>query len=288
MFEVFLKSIEKKLSELTTTDNCEYSNLLDAIQYSTSAGGKRIRPCLLMEFCRICGGDPKVALNFASALEMIHTYSLIHDDLPCMDNDDTRRGRPACHIAFGEATALLAGDALLTDAFKAALSTEDLPPERIVRAAKVLSECAGTHGMIGGQVIDLKYEEHEAPLEVVKELYRLKTGALLKAAATIGCILAGADEAKITSAAVFAEKIGLAFQIRDDILDIIGDEKELGKPIGSDNESNKSTYVTHVGLEKAQEDVERFTDEAVKALDIFGAEAGELKKFAVSLAERKN
>lgn len=288
MFEVFLKSIEKKLSELTTTDNCEYSNLLDAMQYSTSAGGKRIRPCLLMEFCRICGGDPKVALNFASALEMIHTYSLIHDDLPCMDNDDTRRGRPACHIAFGEATALLAGDALLTDAFKAALSTEDLPPERIVRAAKVLSECAGTHGMIGGQVIDLKYEEHEAPLEVVKELYRLKTGALLKAAATIGCILAGADEAKITSAAVFAEKIGLAFQIRDDILDIIGDEKELGKPIGSDNESNKSTYVTHVGLEKAQEDVERFTDEAVKALDIFGAEAGELKKFAVSLAERKN
>ena len=288
MFEVFLKSIEKKLSELTTTDNCEYSNLLDAMQCSTSAGGKRIRPCLLMEFCRICGGDPKVALNFASALEMIHTYSLIHDDLPCMDNDDTRRGRPACHIAFGEATALLAGDALLTDAFKAALSTEDLPPERIVRAAKVLSECAGTHGMIGGQVIDLKYEEHEAPLEVVKELYRLKTGALLKAAATIGCILAGADEAKITSAAVFAEKIGLAFQIRDDILDIIGDEKELGKPIGSDNESNKSTYVTHVGLEKAQEDVERFTDEAVKALDIFGAEADELKKFAVSLAERKN
>lgn len=287
MFENYILDIENKIKEILSAKDCEYSHLFEAMSYSAEAGGKRIRPCLLMEFMRVCGANPIKALNFAVALEMIHTYSLIHDDLPCMDDDNIRRGKPSCHIKFGEATALLAGDALLTDAFRVALSTSDLPYENICNAARILSECSGSDGMIGGQVIDLKYEDKIADLNVVKELYRLKTGCLLKAAASIGCILAGATEDKISSAVEFAEKIGLAFQIRDDILDVISTEEELGKPIGSDSESQKSTYVSLVGLEKAQKDVQRYTDEAVLALDVFGTEAENLKQFALSLVGRK-
>ena len=288
MFELYGKDIENKLNEILTPKISEYSHLIDAMAYSAEAGGKRIRPKLLMEFMRVAGGNPQNALNFACALEMIHTYSLIHDDLPCMDDDDMRRGKPSCHIKYGEATALLAGDALLTDAFKIALSTENVPFDRVCKAAKILSECAGSDGMIGGQVIDLKYEEQKAPLSVVLELYRLKTGALLKAAATIGCILAGATDDMITAACCFAEKIGLAFQIRDDILDIISTAEELGKPIGSDAESEKSTYVSLVGLDKAQEDVISFTNQAINALDAFSADTTELKTFALKLVERRN
>lgn len=288
MFDSFEKEIELKLNEILTARNCEYSHLIDAMAYSAKAGGKRIRPKLLMEFMRVAGGDPHNALNFACALEMIHTYSLIHDDLPCMDDDDMRRGKPACHIKYGEATALLAGDALLTDAFSVALSTENVPFDRVCHAAKVLSECAGSDGMIGGQVIDLKYEEQKAPLEVVLELYRLKTGALLKAAATIGCILAGASNEMIKAACCFAEKIGLAFQIRDDILDIISTADELGKPIGSDAESEKSTYVSLIGLNKAQDDVISYTNEAIKALESFKQDTSELKAFALQLVDRRN
>ncbi|MBQ3550211.1 MAG: polyprenyl synthetase family protein [Clostridia bacterium] len=288
MFEIYEKLIEARLNEILSNKECEYSHLIEAMAYSAEAGGKRIRPKLLMEFMRVAGGQPENALNFACALEMIHTYSLIHDDLPCMDDDDMRRGRPSCHIKFGEATALLAGDALLTDAFKIALSTENVPFERVCKAAKVLSECAGSDGMIGGQIIDLKYEEQKAPLTVVLDLYRLKTGALLKAAATIGCILAGANDEIINASCVFAEKIGLAFQIRDDILDIISTAEELGKPIGSDAESEKSTYVSLVGLDKAQEDVVSFTNEAINALEAFSADTTELKAFALKLIERRN
>lgn len=287
MFESYIVNIEQKLKDVLTIKDCEYSHLLEAMSYSAEAGGKRIRPCLLMEFMRVAGGNPENALNFAVALEMIHTYSLIHDDLPCMDDDDMRRGKPSCHIKFGEATALLAGDALLTDAFRVALSTENVPFDRVCKAAKVLSECSGSDGMIGGQVIDLKYEEQSADLEVVKDLYRLKTGGLIKAAASIGCILAGATESMIASAVEFAEKIGLAFQIRDDVLDVISIEEELGKPIGSDSESQKSTYVSLVGLEKAQKDVQMYTDEAITALNVFGKESETLKKFALSLVGRK-
>lgn len=288
MFEGYIKSIEQKLKEVLSLKECEYSHLLEAMAYSAEAGGKRIRPCLLMEFMRVAGGNPEDALNFAVSLEMIHTYSLIHDDLPCMDDDDMRRGKPSCHIKFGEATALLAGDALLTDAFRVALSTENLPFDRVCRAARVLSECAGSDGMIGGQVIDLKYEDKKADLEVIKELYLLKTGGLLKAAASIGCILAGATDTEITSAVEFAEKIGLAFQIRDDILDVISTEEELGKPIGSDSESQKSTYVSLVGLEQAQNDVQKFTDDAIAAISIFGDNADNLRQFALALVGRKN
>ena len=183
MLNCYNEMIENRLGEVLSIKETEYSHLTEAMTYSAEAGGKRIRPKLLLEFMRVAGGNPEKALNFAIGLEMIHTYSLIHDDLPCMDNDDMRRGKPSCHIKYGEATALLAGDALLTDAFTTALSTEGIPAECVVKAAKILSECAGSNGMIGGQVIDLKYENSKAPLEVVLELYRLKTGALLKAAA---------------------------------------------------------------------------------------------------------
>ena len=287
MFDNYEVLIENKLNDVLNTAGTEYDELLKAMSYSASAGGKRIRPKLLMEFMRVAGGNPEDALNFAVALEMIHTYSLIHDDLPCMDNDDMRRGKPSCHKAFGESTALLAGDALLTESFGLAAKTENIPFERVVSALAKLSECAGVNGMIGGQVIDLKYENSKAPLEVVSELYRLKTGALLKAAATIGCILAGADEVKTEKACKIAEKLGLAFQIRDDILDIIGDEKTLGKPIGSDSQQNKSTYVSLVGLEKAQDDVKNLTEEAISLLSEFN-DTENLKKFAESMVTRLN
>ena len=288
MLNCYNEMIENRLGEVLSIKETEYSHLTEAMTYSAEAGGKRIRPKLLLEFMRVAGGNPEKALNFAIGLEMIHTYSLIHDDLPCMDNDDMRRGKPSCHIKYGEATALLAGDALLTDAFTTALSTEGIPAECVVKAAKILSECAGSNGMIGGQVIDLKYENSKAPLEVVLELYRLKTGALLKAAASIGCVLAGASDDMINAAVTFAEKVGLAFQIRDDILDVISTEEELGKPIGSDSESNKSTYVSLVGLNQAQKDVERLTNEAIESLNVFGNEAEELKKLALELVGRKN
>ncbi len=287
MLDRYIPLIETRLSEITSASDCEYSVLLDAMNYSISAGGKRIRPSLLMEFCRVCGGDYVSSLNFACALEMIHTYSLIHDDLPCMDDDDIRRGKPSCHIKYGEANALLAGDALLTDAFKVALETENVPSDRVVKAAAVLSKCAGIHGMIGGQIIDLKYENNKPTLNSVMQMYRMKTGALLVAAAKIGCILAGADDERILCAEKFASDIGLAFQIRDDILDVISTCEELGKPIGSDNDSMKSTYVSFVGLQKAQKDVELYTESALNSLEIFGDNANELKNFAVSLVSRK-
>ena len=285
MFDNYTVLIENKINQVLSDHGTEYDELLKAMHYSASAGGKRIRPKLLMEFMRISGGNPENALNFAVALEMIHTYSLIHDDLPCMDNDDMRRGKPSCHKAFGEATALLAGDALLTESFGLAAKTENVPADRVVKALAQLSACAGVNGMIGGQVLDLKYENSKAPLDIVCELYRLKTGALLKAAATIGCILAGADEIKIDKACQIAEKIGLSFQIRDDILDIIGDEKILGKPIGSDCKQNKSTYVSLVGIDKAQNDVISLTNEAVSLLSDFN-DADELKLFAESMITR--
>jgi geranylgeranyl diphosphate synthase type II len=288
MFENYTKLIDNELNAVLKDNNTEYSELLSAMNYSVSAGGKRIRPQIMLEFARVCSGDEFCAVKFATALEMIHTYSLIHDDLPCMDNDDMRRGKPSCHIKFGEATALLAGDALLTDAFSVAASTENMSADRILKAIKVLSSCAGSSGMIGGQVIDLKYENSVAPLKAVTDMYKMKTGALLVAAAKIGCILGGGTEQMIENAGKFAENLGLAFQIKDDILDITSTAFELGKPIGSDCDSQKSTYVSHVGLEKAQEDVEKITNEAISLLSIFGNNTDNLKQLALSLCNRKN
>lgn len=271
---------------------CTYGEPIvgEAMKYSLGIGGKRIRPVLLLEFCRACGGDVEKALPFAAALEMIHTYSLIHDDLPCMDNDDMRRGQPSCHIRYGEEYALLAGDGLLTRAF-GVISQSDIAKENpicAVKAVSILSDLAGVEGMIGGQTVDLKNEGKKATLETLEIMDSLKTGALIVCAGKLGCLAAGADEEKTAAAVTFCEKIGHAFQIVDDILDVIGDEAELGKPIGSDGESEKSTYVSFLGLEKSKEYADKLTCEALEALVAFGEEGELLREIAKMLVERKN
>lgn len=258
-----------------------------AMRYSVENGGKRIRPALLLEFCRVCGGDYKKAVPFACALEMIHTYSLIHDDLPCMDNDDFRRGKPSCHIAFGEEYALLAGDALLTLAFETAMKS-NLSAEITVKAAKELAKAAGVMGMVGGQVLDLQNEGKKVGIPDLQKTDELKTGELIRAACVLGCVCAGADDKKIAAAEKYAHDIGIAFQIVDDILDVTSDEETLGKPIGSDEENQKSTYVSLLGIEKSRKTAEELTLNAQKALDAFDGDVSSLKDLAEKLKNRKN
>ncbi|MCI6434746.1 MAG: polyprenyl synthetase family protein [Clostridiales bacterium] len=241
--------------------------LFDSMKYSLLAGGKRLRPIFAFEFCRLCGEDWKTAAPFAGAIEMIHTYSLIHDDLPCMDNDDYRRGRLTNHKVYGEAMAVLAGDALLTDAFALA-STAQLPnPADMALAIGVLSENAGSLGMVGGQVLDILSEERECSEQEVLDIQSRKTGALINAACVLGAIAGGAGEEQINAAAGFAGCLGLAFQIRDDMLDVIGDAGELGKAVGHD--AGKNTFVRLYGLEKCEELVQKYTNEAIDRLRIF-------------------
>ncbi len=262
--------VEKELNNILNRCDANKQVLFDAMSYSVDAGGKRIRPVLLLEFNRICGGKMEDALPFACAMEMIHTYSLIHDDLPCMDDDDMRRGKPSCHKAFGEANALLAGDALLNLAFETMLSARgDISPDLKIKAASAIGRFSGAEGMIGGQVIDLQNEGKEISEELLLTLYRDKTAGLLRAASTVGVILAGGSSEMINAADSFAEKLGLAFQIIDDILDCIGDEKLLGKPIGSDDKNNKTTFVTFHGIDGAKKRALELTRGAVSALDVF-------------------
>lgn len=266
--EKYCTAVNSKLTELVPVANDGQGDVVKAMKYSLSNGGKRLRPILVLEFCKMCGGDVEKALPYACAIEYVHTYSLIHDDLPCMDNDDMRRGKPSCHKMYGEATALLAGDALLTHAFEICAEAE-LSDSQNVRAVSLLSQNAGVGGMIGGQVIDLKFEQGDPSISDILTVHRLKTGALISAACILGCIAANADEEKIALASRYAYLIGTAFQIRDDLLDIVGDEQTLGKPIGSDADNDKTTYVTLVGPEKAQQDVKTLTDKAVGILDEF-------------------
>ena len=248
-------------------DSAPQKILFDSMKYSLLAGGKRLRPIFAFEFCRLCGEDWKTAAPFAGAIEMIHTYSLIHDDLPCMDSDDYRRGRLTNHKVYGEAMAVLAGDALLTDAFALA-STAQLPnPADMALAIGVLSENAGSLGMVGGQVLDILSEERECSEQEVLDIQSRKTGALINAACVLGAIAGGAGEEQINAAAGFAGCLGLAFQIRDDMLDVIGDAGELGKAVGHD--AGKNTFVRLYGLEKCEELVQKYTNEAIDRLRIF-------------------
>ena len=248
-------------------DSAPQKILFDSMKYSLLAGGKRLRPIFAFEFCSLCGEDWKTAAPFAGAIEMIHTYSLIHDDLPCMDNDDYRRGRLTNHKVYGEAMAVLAGDALLTDAFALA-STAQLPnPADMALAIGVLSENAGSLGMVGGQVLDILSEERECSEQEVLDIQSRKTGALINAACVLGAIAGGAGEEQINAAAGFAGCLGLAFQIRDDMLDVIGDAGELGKAVGHD--AGKNTFVRLYGLEKCEELVQKYTNEAIDRLRIF-------------------
>ncbi len=241
--------------------------LFEAMKYSLLAGGKRLRPIFVFDFCRMCGGDWHEAAPFAAAIEMIHTYSLIHDDLPSMDNDDFRRGRPTNHKVYGEAMAILAGDALLTDAFMEA-STIQLPnPADIGKAIGLLAECAGSLGMVGGQVLDILAEERECTVQEVLDIQNRKTGRLISAACALGAIAGGADEEQFAAACKFAAALGLAFQIRDDMLDVIGTQEEMGKGVGTD--AAKNTFVRIYGLEKCEELVQRYTQMAIDALEAF-------------------
>lgn len=262
--------------------------MLEAMSYSLSNGGKRIRPMLVLEFCRLCGENPQKAIPFAVALEMIHTYSLIHDDLPCMDDDDMRRGKPSSHRVFGEANALLAGDGLLTLAFETALSAEGMTDCQRAQAALVLAKAAGCAGMIAGQVMDLANEERQASLDEVAHTDRLKTGELIMAAASLGCIAANAAENETSAAREYCSDIGLAFQIVDDILDVTSSSEILGKPVGSDGENGKSTYVSLLGLEKSKALADELTDNAKAALSVFGDEKEFLYLLADKLADRKS
>ena len=284
-----IELVDRKLEEYLPQEDVMQADLINAMRYSLLGGGKRIRPLLVLEFCRICGGDVNAALPFACAVEMIHTYSLIHDDLPCMDDDDMRRGHPSNHKVFGEDTALLAGDALLTMAFETMLSEESVRmagAERAAAAAGILARAAGAYGMVGGQVIDLMSEGRVIDLNTLKEMDECKTGALILAAAKMGCVLAGANESQIEAAEKYAKAIGLAFQIVDDILDVTGNSETLGKPVGSDHENSKCTYVTLMGLDNAKIKALELTDAAVKALEGFESGTETLSRLARALVSR--
>ncbi len=249
----------------------QQKTIFEAMEYGVTAGGKRLRPILMNETFQLFNGKGDVIEPFMAAIEMIHTYSLIHDDLPSMDNDMLRRGKPTVHAAFGEAMGVLAGDALLNYAYETALNAYDANTDvvAVTEAMRILARKAGVFGMVGGQVVDVEAEKKQ--LEMTEEklhfIYELKTGALIEASMMIGAVLAGATEEQVSLIEGVADKIGMAFQIQDDILDIVGDETKLGKPIGSDEKNEKTTYVTFAGMEKSKEEVKRLTDQAIKELN---------------------
>ena len=285
LFAFYKPIIENRIDELLPESDAPYNEVVKASRYSLKLGGKRIRPIIMMEFCRLFGGDYKKVLDFAISLEMIHTYSLIHDDLPCMDNDDFRRGKPSCHKAFSEDMALLAGDALLTEAFNVAANA-DLDANVKVKAVATLSQMSGFSGMLGGQVIDLSFIKNSPDLDALCDMYARKTGCLLRAAAGIGATVGGASESDIKNADVFAEKVGLAFQIIDDILDVTADPELLGKPVGSDDKNQKTTFVSLLGLEGAKEEAKKLTDEALLILDGFNGNTENMKAITKYLLYR--
>ena len=247
-----------------------YAQLQEAMAYSLMAGGKRIRPVLALETCRMCGGRREDALPLGCAVEMVHTYSLIHDDLPCMDDDDLRRGRPTNHKVYGEAMAVLAGDGLLTGAFQVLVQEgASLSHTQLLQAVECLACAAGAWGMVGGQALDMDGEGKELSLTELERLQTLKTGALISAAAEMGVIAAGGSQEQRQSVRRYAQALGRAFQIRDDMLDVISSDQELGKPVGSDAANGKSTFVTALGLEGCRQEVERLTREAEEALTGF-------------------
>lgn len=277
----------EKISEyidLLIPDN--YSGLTESMRYSLLAGGKRIRPMLVVEFAKMCGAEENNVLPCAAAVEMIHTYSLIHDDLPCMDNDTLRRGKPTNHVIYGECTATLAGDALQPLAFELILES-DLSAERKVLCGDILAEAAGYKGMCGGQYLDMIGEGKMLSSEELDSINNLKTGAMLAASCMIGVAAAGGSPEQLEAAKNFGMKLGLAFQIRDDMLDVLASEAELGKNIGSDSEENKNTYMVLLGEAGCREKVHELTKEAIEALKIFN-NAEILIKLAESLENRKS
>ena len=284
----YCSMIEAALPQYLPPVTLPQGKVCEAMAYSLLDGGKRIRGCLTLAMCELCGGEVQSALPLACAIEMVHAYSLIHDDLPCMDNDDLRRGKPSCHIKFGEGTALLAGDDLLTHAFSAASDAYfngTLPAETVLRCVNQLSRAAGVEGMIGGQVIDTAPEEVPMTPEQLEAMHSMKTGALIRSAAVLGCLAAGAPRDVVMQADLYAAKIGLAFQIVDDILDATEESEKLGKST-SDADNNKTTYITLYGVEKAREMVRRLVLEADLAVKGTVLDDEMLYELADTLAKR--
>ena len=278
---------ERIISRLLPREEGYQKRVMEAMAYAVLTPGKRLRPVLLMAAADAVGADGTKFLPVACALEMIHTYSLIHDDLPAMDNDNLRRGKPTNHVKFSEGIAILAGDALLTLAFTVILRQKDVPAEALLRVVDEISRAAGAEGMVGGQVLDLAAENRQITMEELRRVHMGKTGALFHAALRSGAILAGASEEQLAALTAYADHFGLAFQITDDILDVIGSAEELGKPVGSDEKNHKSTYVSLTSLAEAQELARNTVEEAVAALDGFGTEADFLRALVTYLVNRK-
>lgn len=279
--------VERALqAELDRTDILD-DKLRASMAYSLMAGGKRLRPILLMAAADAVGVDGTKFITAACALEMIHTYSLIHDDLPAMDNDDYRRGKLTNHKVYDEGTAILAGDALLTLAFTVILRQQDVPAERLLRVVDEAGRAAGAEGMVGGQMLDLEAENRRISMEELQRVHMGKTGALFRAALRSGAILAGASEQQLAALTAYADHFGLAFQITDDILDVVGTAEDIGKPVGSDEKNHKSTYVTLTSLDEAQSLARQTVESAVDALHIFGDEAAFLRELVLYLVLRK-
>ena len=279
-------NIDKRLSELLVSSKEICAGLIESMKYSLLAGGKRIRPIMCVKFCEAAGGNPENALDAACAVEMMHTYSLIHDDLPCMDNSDLRRGKPSNHVKFGEYTATLAGDALQATAFEVLLNSA-LPSNIVVEMTRILAQSSGAHGICGGQFLDLQSAWKTPEVNVLTEIHNLKTAALVSAAARIGVIAAGGTEEQVEAAEKYALAVGFSFQVRDDVLDITAIERELGKPFGSDLENNKLTFATLLGIDKCEALIYTETAKAVSALNEEFTNTGFLVWFTHMLADRK-
>ena len=287
-YSAYRQAVETYLSGLFS-EKPHWADLYESMRYSLLAGGKRIRPVLTLEFARLCGLENwQTALPVGCAVELVHTYSLIHDDLPCMDDDDLRRGKPSCHKAFGESTAMLAGDVLLTEAFNV-VANAPASPIVSVRAARALGAGAGSHGMVYGQELDLKYEALAATEEQLRLIHRNKTGALINAAVQMGAAAAGADADQCRALEAYAYGIGLVFQIVDDVLDVTSTPEQLGKPIGSDSENGKTTFATLYGVEGAMALAQRVNEKTCSALrETFGEKSAFLEQLAQQLLTRKN
>ncbi len=288
-YERYYKAVETALPDYLPQGETLQKTVQEAMAYSLLGGGKRIRAVLCLAFCQLCGGTVEEALPFACALEMVHAYSLIHDDLPCMDDDDLRRGKPSCHIQYGEAMAVLAGDGLLSLGFETMLGqyyTGKYPPQRVVKAAAELARAIGTGGMLGGQVIDIEHEGKPITGEELNILHSLKTGALIRASARIGCIIAGASDDIIAKADQYAKDLGLAFQITDDLLDVTSTQEALGKPIDSDQQNGKTTYATLYGLERSRQIVRELVLDADLAIKGSVLDDPFLYQLADQLAQR--
>lgn len=292
MFKAYCKAklplVDEALRTSMTIEREIAPTIFDSMRYSLFAGGKRLRPILLLAAADTVGADGDKFLKVACGLEMIHTYSLIHDDLPAMDNDDYRRGKLTNHKVYGEGIAVLAGDSLLTYAFETMLSQEGVEPKTLLAVVREVAEAAGPEGMVGGQVIDMESEGKAVSLDTLKQMHRAKTGALFRAAVRAGAILGGATEEELAALTVYAEKFGLAFQITDDVLDVIGSAEAIGKPVGSDIKNNKSTYVTLHSVEIAQQMAKETVADAVDALAMFGERGAVLKDLVEYLLRRES